>query len=54
VRGRELELAPVRGSAAPVISGESQRDLGCLVARMVIEELGGSLELHGETLLVRL
>ena len=54
VRGRELELAPVLPSAAPVVTGESQRDLGCLVARLVIEELGGALELEGETLLVRL
>ena len=30
------------------------RDLGSLVARYVLEELGGSLELDGETLRVRL
>jgi signal transduction histidine kinase len=54
VRGRELELAPVRSAAAPVVTGESQRDRGCLVARLVLEELGGSLELDGETLHVRL
>ena len=34
--------------------GESIRDLGSLVARMVIEALGGSVELDGETLRVRL
>ncbi|HEU5363566.1 MAG TPA: histidine kinase dimerization/phospho-acceptor domain-containing protein [Gaiellaceae bacterium] len=54
VGGRELKLAPVRPAAGPVVTGESQRDLGCLVARLVIEELGGSLALDGETLLVRL
>ncbi|HWJ30838.1 MAG TPA: histidine kinase dimerization/phospho-acceptor domain-containing protein [Gaiellaceae bacterium] len=54
VRGRELELAPVRPAAAPVVTGESQRDLGCLVARLVIEQLGGSLALDGETLRVQL
>jgi signal transduction histidine kinase len=54
VQGRELELVPVTADAAPVVSGESIRDLGSLVARMVIEELGGSLELDGETLRVRL
>jgi signal transduction histidine kinase len=54
VRGRELDLAPVLPAAAPVVTGESQRDLGCLVARLVIEELGGSLALDGETLRVRL
>jgi signal transduction histidine kinase len=53
IDGRNLELAPVRPAAAPVVSGESQRDLGCLVARLVIEELGGALELDGETLRVR-
>src|SRR5438445_11849410 len=54
VSGRELELAPITSDAAPVVTGESIRDLGSLVARMVIEELGGSLELDGETLRVRL
>jgi signal transduction histidine kinase len=54
VRGRVLELTPVPTEAAPVVTGEDLRDLGSLVARMVIEELGGSLELDGETLRVRL
>ncbi|MGZ4333551.1 MAG: histidine kinase dimerization/phospho-acceptor domain-containing protein [Gaiellaceae bacterium] len=54
VRGRELDLAPITAAAAPVVSGEQVRDLGSLVARAVIEELGGSLELAGETLRVRL
>jgi signal transduction histidine kinase len=54
VRGRELSLAPVTASAAPVVLGEEERDLGSLVARLVIEELGGSLRLDGETLRVRL
>jgi signal transduction histidine kinase len=54
VSGRELELSPVGPEAGPVVTGESMRDLGSLVARAVIEELGGSLELDGETLRVRL
>ena len=54
VSGRNLELAPITAEAAPVVTGQSIRDLGSLVARMVIEELGGSLELDGETLRVRL
>ena len=54
VRGRELELAPITADAAPVVTGESIRDLGSLVARIVIEELGGSITLDGETLRVRL
>jgi signal transduction histidine kinase len=54
VRGRELELSPITADAAPVVTGEAVRDLGSLVARVVIEELGGSLELDGETLRIRL
>ncbi len=54
VRGRKLELTPVTADAAPVVTGESLRDLGAAVARLVIEELGGSMELAGGALLVRL
>jgi signal transduction histidine kinase len=54
VRGRELALSPVLPGAAPVVTGEDPRDLGSLVARIVIEALGGSLELDGETLHVAL
>jgi hypothetical protein len=54
VRGRDLTLSPVRPAAAPVVSGEETRDLGATVARLAIEALGGSLELDGETLRVRL
>jgi signal transduction histidine kinase len=54
VDGRRLELSPVTAGAAPVVTGETVRDLGSLVARSVIEELGGSIELDGETLRVLL
>ena len=54
VRGRDLELTPVTSAAAPVVTGEEVRDLGSVVARAVIEELGGSLALAGDTLHVRL
>jgi signal transduction histidine kinase len=54
VDGRTLELSPVSGAASPVVTGEELRDLGSVVARLVIEELGGSVELDGETLRVRL
>jgi signal transduction histidine kinase len=54
VRGRVLELSPVLPDAAPVVLGEVLRDLGSVVGRLVIEELGGSLELEGERLLIRL
>src|SRR4051812_7295496 len=54
VSGRELELSPVTPEAASVLTGEAMRDLGSVVARLVIEELGGSLALEGEILRVRL
>jgi signal transduction histidine kinase len=54
VRGRDLELTPVADGAGPVVLGEEPRDLGALVARGVIEYLGGSVALDGERLLVRL
>ncbi len=54
VDGRLFELTPVSAVAAPVVTAEDQKDLGALVARLVIEELGGGLELDGETLRVRL
>jgi two-component system, OmpR family, sensor histidine kinase KdpD len=54
VQGRVLELTPVTEAAGTVVTGTELRDLGSVVARYVIEELGGSLELDGETLRVRL
>ena len=54
VAGRLFELSPVREAAAPVVTGAEQKDFGALVARLVLEELGGRLELDGETLRVRL
>ena len=54
VEGRVFELSPVSEAAAPVVTGAEQKDFGALVARLVIEELGGGLELEGETLRVRL
>ena len=54
VRGRQLALAPVLPAARPVVTGEDPRDLGSLVARLVVEELGGSLTLEGERLIVAL
>jgi signal transduction histidine kinase len=54
VDGRRLALTPVTEAAAPVVTGEELRDLGAVVARLVIEELGGTLELDGVTLRVTL
>jgi signal transduction histidine kinase len=52
VSGRELVLAPVNESSAPVLLGDELRDLGSIVARALIEHLGGSLEVRDATLRV--
>jgi signal transduction histidine kinase len=52
--GPELQIRPITASAAPVVLGEELRDLGAAVAGRLIAALGGSLELDGETLRVRL
>jgi signal transduction histidine kinase len=54
VRGPELELSPVTPASAPVVLGEDLRDLGAAVAVRVVRARGGSLEVDGETLRVRL
>lgn len=54
VRREELAFAPVTPSSAPVVLGEDLRDLGAAVAVRVVRARGGSVELDGETLRVRL
>jgi signal transduction histidine kinase len=54
VDGGEVRLGPVSSEAAPILMGESLRDLGAAIAIRVVEALGGSSELDGETLVVRL
>ena len=54
VVGRQLVLTPVDDAEARVIAGDELRDLGSLVARLVLEALGGSLELADGSLHVRL
>src|SRR5947199_10288911 len=54
VRGALLELSPVTKSSAPVLLGDELRDLGAAVAGIAIRAQGGSLELDGETLTIRL
>jgi signal transduction histidine kinase len=54
VRGPELALSPVTPASAPVVLGEDLRDLGAAVAVRVVRARGGSLEVDGETLRVRL
>lgn len=52
VDGRRLLLSPIEGEAAAVVTGVDVRDLGAVVARRVIEQLGGSLALDGARLRV--
>lgn len=54
VAGRSLELTPVTAAAAPVLLGEELKDLGSIIGRMAIEQLGGSVAVDGETLRVQL
>ena len=54
VDGATLALSPVTTSAAPVVLGEELRDLGAAVAVRVVRALGGSVELAGETLTIKL
>jgi signal transduction histidine kinase len=54
VRGTELDVTPVTESSAPVVLGRDLRDLGAAVAVRVIEVLGGSVSVSGQTLTIRL
>jgi hypothetical protein len=54
VSGGEFRLSRVTAAAAPVVLGEDLRDLGAAVAARLVERLGGSLVLEGETLTIRL
>jgi signal transduction histidine kinase len=54
IRGPELSLTPVTPASAPVLLGEDLRDLGAAVAVRVIQARGGSVELDGDALRVRL
>ena len=54
VDGTELRLAPVGPDVAPIILGRDLRDLGAAVAVRVVEALGGTAEVDGTALRVRL
>jgi signal transduction histidine kinase len=54
VRGKEIDVSPVTESSAPVVLGQDLRDLGAAVAVRVIERLGGSVSVSGQTLTIRL
>ena len=54
VDGSTLTLSPVTASSAPVVLGEDLRDLGAAVAVRVVDALGGSIALDGDTLTIKL
>jgi signal transduction histidine kinase len=54
VRGAELEVEPITASSSKVVVGEDLRDLGAAVAVRVLERLGGSVEVDGSVLKIRL
>jgi signal transduction histidine kinase len=54
VDGPTLLISPVTPASGPVLLAEELRDLGAAVAVRVVRALGGSVDLDGDTLSVRL
>jgi signal transduction histidine kinase len=54
VSGASLAVSPVTPSSAPVLLGDELRDLGAAVAGLLIRALGGSVEVDGDVLTMRL
>jgi signal transduction histidine kinase len=52
--GPSITLDPVSTEAGPICLGDDLRDLGAAVAVRAVGALGGTVELEGETLIVRL
>jgi signal transduction histidine kinase len=53
VSGTTLAISPVTASSGLVLIGEELRDLGAAVAVRLVRALGGSVELEGDSLVVR-
>ena len=54
VRGPELAISPLAGTAAAVVTGEELRELGAASAVALVRALGGSVETAGDGLRVAL
>jgi signal transduction histidine kinase len=54
VSGPEIAIAPVTDAAAPILLGLEARDLGAMIAGRIVRTLGGTVELDGARLLIRL
>jgi signal transduction histidine kinase len=52
--GHTIAIRPVTDSSGAVVTGADLRDLGAAVAVRLVVALGGSVELDGETVVVRL
>lgn len=52
--GQELRVIPITPASAPVVLGEDLRDLGAAVAVRLIRARGGSVEVDGKTLKIKL
>ena len=53
VSGATLAISPVTASSGLVLVGEELRDLGAAVAVRLVRALGGSVELDGDSLVIR-
>jgi signal transduction histidine kinase len=53
VSGATLAISPVTASSGLVLIGEELRDLGAAVAVRLVRALGGSVQLEGDSLVVR-
>lgn len=54
VDGARISLEPVTPEAAPIVLGESAKDLGAAVAVQLMRSLGGDVALEGDRLTVTL
>jgi signal transduction histidine kinase len=54
VDGERLTVSPITEAAAPIVTAQEIRDLWAAFGMRVVEALGGSAELDGHTLVVRL
>ncbi len=54
VDGASVAIEPVVADAAPIVLGESAKDLGAAVAVLLVRSLGGEVTLDGERLVVTL
>ena len=54
VDGPRVTIEPVTADAAPIVMGETAKDLGAAVAVRLVQALGGEVALDGERLTVTL